>query len=35
MGTMSVGFMVMEDCRRYCRKSPNHVFHTGSEWMTR
>ena len=26
MGTMSVDFIVMGDCRRSYRKSPNHVF---------
>ncbi len=33
MGTMSVDFMVMGDCRRSCRKSPNHVFHADRKWM--
>ena len=36
MGTMSVDFMVMGRlCRRSCRKSPNHAFHAGSNWMIR
>ena len=36
MGTMSVDFMVMADyVRRSCRKSPNHPFHAGSNWMIR
>jgi hypothetical protein len=26
MGTMSVDFIVMGDCRRSYRKSPNHAF---------
>jgi hypothetical protein len=33
---MSVDFMVMGSvCRRSCRKSPNHAFHAGSNWMIR
>ena len=36
MGTMRVDFMVMGRlCRRSCRKSPNHAFHAGSNWMIR
>src|SRR5271157_4284528 len=33
MGTMSVDFMVMGDCRRSCQKSPNHVFYADRKWM--
>jgi hypothetical protein len=36
MGTMSVDFMVTGRLyRRSCRKSPNHAFHAGWNWMIR